>query len=158
MNHLEKLIRQAYEYQGYIVRGNVKVGRLAHGGYEGELDIVSFHPESQHLIHLEPSIDANTWEKREQRFAKKFAAGRKYICSEVFPWLPDDSPIEQVAVLISSARKELAGAKVISIDEFIRDIREKIQSIGKMANAAIPEEYDLLRTIQMVVCGYYKLV
>jgi hypothetical protein len=59
MNHLEQLIRQYYEWQGYIVRGNVKVGRLAHGGWEGELDIVAFEPNENRVVHLEPSIDAH---------------------------------------------------------------------------------------------------
>ena len=38
MNHLEKLTRQYYEWKGYIVKGNIKVGRPKHGGWAGELD------------------------------------------------------------------------------------------------------------------------
>lgn len=56
MNHLETLIKQYYEWRGYIVRSNVKVGRLRHGGWAGELDIVAYHPVSEHLLHLEPSF------------------------------------------------------------------------------------------------------
>ncbi len=63
MNHLEKLIRQYYEWQGYIVRGNVLVGRLSHGGWAGELDIVAYHPQTKRLLHIEPSLDAHTWAK-----------------------------------------------------------------------------------------------
>lgn len=157
MNHLEGLIRQYYEWKGYIVRSNVKVGRLTHGGWSGELDIVAYHPQTKHLIHLEPSIDANSWDNREDRFKKKFAAGHEYIGSEVFPWVDKNTPIEQVAVLITSSRTELAGGKVWSIDELMRDIRTEIINAGIMAKNAIPEEYDLLRTIQMTVCGYYKV-
>ena len=62
-----------------------------------------------------------------------------------------------VAVLITSSRSELAGGKVWSIDELMRDIRTEIINAGIMAKNAIPEEYDLLRTIQMTVCGYYKV-
>ena len=54
MSHLEDLIYQYYEWKGYVVRRNIKVGRLRHGGWEGELDIVAFHHEDGHLIHLEP--------------------------------------------------------------------------------------------------------
>lgn len=120
MNHLEHLTRQYYDWKGYLFKGNVKVGRLAHGGWAGELDIVAYHPKTKHLIHVEPSIDADTWEKRTQRFEKKFLQGRKYIFTDVFPWLKQEkTPLEQIAMLITSSRKELCGAKVISIDEFI---------------------------------------
>ena len=54
MNQLEMLIEQYYEWKGYIVRNNVKVGRLSHGGWAGELDIVVYNPVSNHLLHLEP--------------------------------------------------------------------------------------------------------
>lgn len=77
MTHLENLLYQYYDWQGYIVRRNIKVGRLKHGGWEGELDIVAYHPNNNELLHLEPSIDADSWGTREERFEKKFAAGRK---------------------------------------------------------------------------------
>jgi hypothetical protein len=80
-NHLEQLVAEWYEYQGYFIRRNIKVGRRSKGGYEGELDIVAFHPERQHLVHIETSLDAKSWEKREERFSKKFEAGRRYIPS-----------------------------------------------------------------------------
>lgn len=158
MNHLEKLIRQYYEWKGYIVRGNVKVGKLPHGGWAGELDVVAYHHGEQHLIHLEPSLDADTWAKREERFSKKFNCGKEYIFCEVFPWLNNSIAIDQVAVLNTSAKAELSGGRVVSVDEFMKKIRDEISELGIMAKSAIPEEYDLLRTIQMTVCGYYRVV
>ena len=156
MNHLEKLIRQYYEWKEYLVKGNVKVGRLSHGGWAGELDVVAYNPQRKHLVHLEPSIDAHSWEKREERFEKKFRLGRKYIYRDVFPWLSDDTPIEQIAVLVTSRRKTLAGGKVISIDELMKVMKEEIENEGVMRKNAIPEEYDLLRTLQMALNGYQK--
>lgn len=158
MNHLETLIKQYYEWKGYIVRNNVKVGRLRHGGWEGELDIVAYHPATNHLLHLEPSVDAHPWEMREKRFKKKFEAGKKYIHKDVFPWLDPETPIEQIAVLITSSRKKLGVGAVISIDELVKSIKTEIAKIGIMAKHAIPEQFDLLRTIQMTTCGYYKVV
>lgn len=158
MSHLEKLIRQYYEWKGYIVRGNVKVGRLPHGGWAGELDIVAYHPETEHLVHIEPSIDALPWAKREERFRKKFNTGRAYICTEVFPWLSSETRIEQLAVLPTSSRATLGGGKVVSIDEFVEALKRKIAKLGRMATNAIPEEYDLLRTMQMAICGYHKVL
>lgn len=156
MNHLEKLTRQYYDWKGYLVKGNVKVGRLKHGGWGGELDIVAYHPQTNHLIHIEPSIDAHSWATRENRFEKKFKFGREYIFKDVFPWLSKDTPLEQVAMLITSSRKELCGGKVISIDEFTKQVISDVSKQGIMAKGAIPEEFDLLRTIQLTTNGYYK--
>ena len=156
MNHLEKLIRQYYEWQGYVVRGNVKVGKLSHGGWAGELDIVAYNPETKHLVHLEPSIDAHPWPKREERFRKKFRSGKKFIYKEVFPWLSAKTVIDQIAVLITSSRSKVGGGKVISIDDFMKEVKGKILKKGVMSKNAIPEEYDLLRTLQMALCGYRK--
>ena len=55
-NYLEQLVAEWYEYQGYFIRRNVMVGKLPGGGYEGELDIVAFHPEKKHLLHIEPTL------------------------------------------------------------------------------------------------------
>ena len=153
MNHLEKLIRQYYEWQGYLVRGNVKVGRREQGGWAGELDIVAYHPETKRLLHIEPSLDAHTWAKREVRFKKKFAAGRRHIYRDVFPWLDKKTPIEQIAILNTSGTGKLAGGRVVTVDEFMQEMKTEIAKLGKMAKNAIPEEYDLLRTIQMAICG-----
>ena len=158
MNHLENLTRQYYDWRGYLVKGNIKVGKLAKGGWAGELDIVAYHPQTNHLVHLEPSIDAHSWKRRVERFEKKFRMGREYIYKDVFPWLDSSLPLEQIAILTTSSRKELCGCKVISIDEFMREIMAEIKKLGLMAKNAIPEEYDLLRTLQMVNNGYHKLL
>ncbi|WP_439671213.1 hypothetical protein [Cupriavidus necator] len=161
MNHLERLLAQYYEWQGYIVRANTLVGKRAKGGYECELDICAYNPQTQHLIHFEPSLDADTWEKRRMRFAKKFEAGQKYIKTTVFPWL-EGAPveIEHVAVLVASSQSNpiLAGGRVVNLDELVLEIKSKIINVGIMAKNAIPERYDLLRTLQLALCGYYRVV
>ncbi len=123
-----------------------------------ELDVIAFDPHTGHLIHLEPSIDAHSWATREERFAKKFTSARKYIISEIFTWLDSNIEIEQVAVLIShpKGRDFLAGAKIVSIDELLAEIREKVVACGIVAKNAIPEQYPLLKTLQLSHNGYYK--
>lgn len=158
MSHLEDLLCEFYDWQGYIVRRNVKVGRLKHGGWEGELDIVAYHPKRGELLHLEPSIDAHSWSRREERFRRKFRAGRKYIFKDVFPWLDQNTPLKQVAVLTSggAGHARVAGGDVVSIDEAMKTIREKVTAEGRTASSAISEQYGLLRTIQLVECGYHR--
>ena len=158
MSHLEDLIAEYYEWQGFLVQRNIKVGRLSHGGWEGELDVVAFHPVSEELVHLEPSIDAHSWERREERFTKKFKAGRKHIFRAVFPWLDRKTPLRQVAVLVShtKGRDSVGGGELISIDELVAEIRERIEDQGKMAKNAVSERYPILRTVQMFENGYYR--
>ena len=48
MNHLETLTAEWLAYKGYFVRTGVKVGKREKGGWDGELDVVGFHPAHQH--------------------------------------------------------------------------------------------------------------
>ena len=63
-----------------------------------------------------------------------------------------------MAVLIShpKGRDELAGAKIVSIDELAAEIREQVVECGIVAKNSIPEQYPLLRTLQLSHNGYYK--
>jgi hypothetical protein len=72
MSHLESLIAEYLEWQGYLIRRNMKVGRRAKGGWEMELDVVGYHPQLNKIIHYEPSIHALRWAEREARYVKKF--------------------------------------------------------------------------------------
>ncbi|HYH86159.1 MAG TPA: hypothetical protein VEX60_11945 [Pyrinomonadaceae bacterium] len=160
MSHLESLLDEYLDWQGHIVRRNIKVGRLSHGGWEMELDIVGYHPTSNTIVHYEPSIDALSWEKREARYLKKFQAGKKYIYTEVFSWLPPITPLKQIAVFISRPRErnKIAGGTLISIDELMSEIRAKVIERGPMCRNAISERYPLLRTLQMTHSGYFKAI
>lgn len=158
MSHLESLIVEYLDWQGYLVRRNMKVGRLKHGGWEMELDVIGYNPLSGDLVHYEPSVDAHTWETREARYTKKFAAARKLIFAEVFSWLPPETPLRQIAVFPShpKGRDQIAGGRIISIDELIAEIRTKVIACGPARSAAIPENYPLLRMLQLSHCGYNR--
>lgn len=159
-SHFENLLIEYYEWRGFIVRHNQKVGKRAKGGWEMELDVIAYDPSNNIILHLEPSLDGDSWEKREMRFKKKFEAGRKYIAQQVFPWIPSETNIEHIAILVQAGpnRRNLAGASVKTVDEMIAEIRNAVKNAGLVSKAAIPEQYPLLRTIQFVVSGYYKLV
>lgn len=158
MSHLESLIVEYLDWQGYLVRRNTKVGRLRHGGWEMELDVIGYNPHTNDLVHYEPSIDALSWEVRESRYRKKMDAARKLIFREVFSWLKPDTPLRQIAVFISHPknRHTIAGAEIASIDEVVAEIRGKVLACGPASRSAISENYPLLRTMQLSHCGYFK--
>lgn len=150
-NYLEQLVSEWYEYQGYFIRRNVMVGKLPKGGYECELDVVAFHPETKHLVHIEPTHDAHSWDKREQRFIKKFNAGRQYI-PEIFKGMDIPENIEQICLLgfgNNTNHPILAGGKVITVAELLVEI---IQTIGvkSMHRNAMSENHPMLRTLQFM--------
>jgi hypothetical protein len=155
MAHLELLVAEYLDWQGYLVKKNVKVGRLSHGGWEGELDVVGFHPREGEIVHYELSLDASPWAERERRYAKKMDAGRKYIHKELFPWLSTDVQIKQFAAFPThGTRTELAGATLMSVDGLVQGIVSKIRGQGKANANAISEGYPLLRVLQFAHCGY----
>ncbi|HVA63712.1 MAG TPA: hypothetical protein VNF74_08305 [Terriglobales bacterium] len=161
MTHLEALVHEFLDWQGYLVRANKKVGRLGHGGWEMELDLIGYHPKTRDILHYEPSIDALGWPKREARYRKKIEAARRYIFTEIFPWLAENPPmIRHIAVFISHPRNrhQLAGFEIISIDEMMAKIRERVMECGKMSKNAIPEQYPLLRTLQLSHNGYFRVI
>lgn len=154
MNHLEELVGEWLEYNGYFVRRNVLVGRRPNGGYDCELDVVAFHPTQLRLVHVEPSLDAHAWEKRESRFAKKFAAGRKHIPG-MFDGLGLPASIDHIALLVFASttnRTTLGGGRIIHVSSLYREILTGIRD-RRVESQAVPEQFPLIRTIQQ--CQQY---
>lgn len=150
MNHLEQLVAEWYEYKGYFVKKNVKVGPRSKGGYDCELDVVAFDPETKKIVHIEPSSDAMSWEKREESYQKKFEAGRKFIPG-LFPSFEIQSDLEQIALFLFGSkvtRSNLAGGKIKLVSELMAEICEDLAK-KKIAKKAVPEQFSLLRTIQL---------
>lgn len=151
VNHLEQLVAEWYEFQGYFVRRNVLVGKRATGGWEGELDVVAFHPTLQRLVQIEPSGDADSWETRESRFARKFEAGRKHIPA-LFDGLQIPADIEQIALFTLGSRKgrdTIGGGRIVMVCDFLREVRDGVAK-RSFISAAVSENMPLLRMIQMM--------
>jgi hypothetical protein len=161
MSHLESLIVEYLEWQGYLVCRNIKVGRLKHGGWKMELDVIGYNPHSKDLVHYEPSVDAHAWKTRETRYAKKFKAAKKFVFTEIFSWLSrKKTPLRQIAVFPShpKGRDFIKGGKILSIDELISEIRSKVIQCGVARNNAISEKYPLLRMLQLSHNGYNRAI
>ncbi|MCC7485581.1 MAG: hypothetical protein IT529_11420 [Burkholderiales bacterium] len=151
-NFLEQLVAEWYEYRGYLVRRNVAVGRRPRGGHEAELDLVALNPVTRHLVHLEPSMDAESWVTRERRFRRKFDAGRQWIPG-LFPGLRLPAEIEQVAILVSASKANhptLGGGKVLLVADLMREIMEELAE-KRSHQSTVPEHHVLLRTLELVV-------
>ena len=148
-NHLEDLVAQWLEFNGYFVRTSVLVGKREKGGFEGELDVIGFHPSNRHLIHVECSLDADPWERRIERFTKKFDRGKQYI-KPLFHGLEIDAEVDQVALLQFGGgdRSELGGGQIIWVRDFISDVLAALahRSPDKQA---VPSTLPLLRTLQL---------
>lgn len=163
MNHLEGIISEWLENTGYIVVRNHKVGRLVKGGWGGELDVIAYNPATKHLVHYEPSLDAESWARREERFTKKFTMGRQHVLDiPQLSFLTQEQvdSMEQVAVFpaVAEARRDFLGVKAVGMDELMSTINQFVCERGPMASNAFPEQYPMLRTLQFALCGYYKVV
>ena len=79
MNFLEQLCFEWFEFKATSFDETPTTGQLKSGGFECELDIVAFHPNTRHIVHIEPSMDAHSWAERERRYQKKFRQGAKYV-------------------------------------------------------------------------------
>jgi len=155
-NHLEDLVAEWYQFRDYFVRRNISVNPRKKGGFETELDIVAFNPDSKHLVQIEPSLDAYDWPKREERYKRKFEAGKKHI-PEIFKKLVhNDHPIDQFAILVFCGRKKrkykqdtIGGGRIKHVSALLAEIFKEIKE-RKLASKAIPEQFPLLRTLQYV--------
>ncbi len=151
-NHLEQLVGEWYTMQGYFVRRNVHVGKRKAGGYKGELDVVAFHPREKHLVHVETSLDAQSWATREAKFERKFEVGRESIYSLFHGADPARDRLEQYAVLVFSPKnkpRNIGGCPLMHASEFLarvmRDLKDR-----RIASRAVPEDLPLIRTLQYV--------
>lgn len=149
MNHLEQLVSEWLQYNSYFVRVSVPVGARPKGGFDGELDVVALNPVTNHLLHIECSLDAHSTEKRHERFAGKFERGRKYI-KDVFRGVALPEVLEQVLVLqfASGSVREFGGVRLVTVREFVHEMYDGLKGTSP-ASKAVPSNLPLLRTIQL---------
>lgn len=152
MNFLEQLVAEWYSFNGYFVQTNVKFGKLMAGGYEGEMDVVAFHPQEKVLVHVETSSDADSWEGRKRRFARKFKGANKYY-SELFQF--GYHSVEKIAIVGFGRTRPKSvsfddGVVIKTVPEFIAEIAADLKGRNP-AKQAVPEHWPILRAMQLSV-------
>ena len=80
------------------------------------------------------TVDRCEYLGKTRWFGAKFARGREYIFTELFTWLSEDIEIEQIAICPShpKGRDTLGGGRLISIDEFIHEVRTAVAAKGPL--------------------------
>ena len=148
-NHLEDLTAEWLEFNGYFVRKSVLVGKRDKGGFEGELDVVAVHPQTRHLLHVECSLDADPWAKRELRFQGKFERGRKYIAPQ-YDGLDLHAEPDQVALLQlgGGSRTHVGGGRIVWVADLVSDILAALRTRSP-EKMAVPSTLPLVRTMQL---------
>jgi hypothetical protein len=158
MNFLEQLTSEWLEYRGYFVRRHVQVDSGGPGQPGCELDVVAFHPETQHLLQVEASMDASTRRVRSQRYQKKFEAGRTHIPT-MFQALVPVRQVDQVALFAYGNRDShgtLAGGRILFVDELVDEIRRTLRDRPALARD-VSERFVCLRTIQLAMQSEIRL-
>lgn len=158
-NYLEQLAAEWYEYRGYFVRRHVLVGPKAGGGHEAELTVVAVHLEKGEVVQVEPSMDAHSWEKREQRYKARFDAGRQFIPGLVGN-AGDSCALTQIALIglgSSTNHPTLGGADVLSLSDFLVEILGQLRG-GSTGSVPVPQQYPILRTLQFVAENHRAVI
>lgn len=149
-NYLEQLAVEWYEYRGYFVRRGVPVEAAEEGGPAAELGVVAVEPGEGRIVHVEASMDAHSWEVREQRFAKKFAAGRAHLPAAIGGL--GGGELEQIALVALGSRVNhptLGGGDVLTLADFLVEILAELRDRSG-AGVSVPQQFPILRTLQFV--------
>lgn len=150
-NFLEQLAAEYYSYLGYFVKTNVKFGLRNSGGWKGEMDVVAYHPESLTLLHIETSMDADSWGHRYNMFKRKFSTAESYY-RKIFKF--KIKKIEKMAIVgLSVPRQQPDLWKIVPvkyIPHFIQEITDYLSQFSPLTHA-IPENFSLLRAIQFAI-------
>lgn len=112
---------------------------------------MAFHPLTKRLVHIESSMDADSWDKREQRFTKKFEAGEKYI-RPLFSGFSTSDKIERIAlfgITSKAGRSGIGGGKVVFASDLIIEVLEKMKN-APVTSEAVPENFTILRALQLI--------
>ncbi len=96
-------------------------------------------------------MDAHSWTKREDRFAKAFKIAKRNIPKlfEAFE-LP---PLRQIALIAyggKGTRETLGGGELLMLGEFVKQIQLNLRD-KRVDGDAVPEQFPIIRGIQFAI-------
>ena len=93
-------------------------------------------------------MDAHSWDQREQRYAKKFSAGRSHLPAAIGGL--GEGNLEQVVLVALGSRVNhptLGGADVLTLGDFLVEILAELRD---GSGEGVPQQFPILRTLQFV--------
>jgi hypothetical protein len=143
VNTIEQVIAEWYDLKGYFIRRNI-IRPSPHRG-QSDLDLVAFHPNTKHMIHIEGSTEVprGGWTAVKTKMEKKFALDRTYL-ETLYPNLP----VEQLFVYYKQVPDEqlYGGIKVLAFPDLLIEIRTYLET-HRLEEKKIPEGFPLLRVL-----------
>lgn len=136
-------------YNRYFVRTNIKFGRRAKGGWDGEIDVLAYMPSESRLVHIECSAAATTWTEQAQRFIRKFDTAAPYY-RDLMGIEP--RTVERVAIAGTVQQSFAPSILHVPTSAFFRQIHLELSGMDPLSQA-VPETMPLLRAIQFA--GWY---
>ncbi len=149
-NYLVELVAEWYEFQGYLVRRNVAAQASNKSGTT-ELDVIAVHTGHSEVVHVEASMDSDSWQKRDKRFRAKFRAGQ-VLFDELAAGMKKKPRFRQRALLVYARtlrRRTLGGGELVLLPQFLHEIVERLVEL-RIDKQIVPEHLPLIRTLQFV--------
>jgi hypothetical protein len=135
----------------YFVRSNTRVRKLKKGGFGGEIDVLAYSPSEQRLVHIEASSDGDSWEKRKERFLKKFDLSQEEyedIIGSTVKTVEKIALVGWAGTTIDLNWRE--DIKVQLIPQLMEKITARLQKISPLKEV-VPECFPLLRAMQVAL-------
>ena len=148
MNFVEELVAEWLQKNGWLVSKNVRYGPRREGGFEGECDLLAFHPKRGEYLHVECS-QAGGARALAERFLEQFKKAKKWY-PELMPG--SNGKVDRLAVGGWGLEPAAIGEsiQIKTIRQFVADLCRELEPpvpFGKI----VPEKFPLLRAIQLAV-------
>src|SRR5215469_15422249 len=131
VNTIEQVIAEWYDLKGYFIRRNIIRPNAPRRG-QSDLDVVAFHPNTKHMIHIEGSTEVPNggWAAVKAKMERKFPLDRAYL-GTLYPNLP----LEQLFVYYKPVPDEQldGGIRVLAFPDLLSEIRTYLEThrLGK---------------------------
>ncbi|MFO0834669.1 MAG: hypothetical protein U0638_06850 [Phycisphaerales bacterium] len=147
-NYLESIASEWYRYNGYWVHSNVRPSQLGIADSKREFDVIALRPTKE-LVHVEASsgfFDRSA----EARYRGKFECLDDPVLERLFPGV--QLPTNRLKVALwEDGPRDITNPDAFDVwllRDLIATIHQKLPP--NYMKQSVPQEFPILRTIQMV--------